>query len=261
MGMPKYPVQAPPRTPTPFGLFSVAQPQPLSSDHAAAGVWWQSDTCDAGLLSITDDPCLSGDEVEALVPDDRACLVVTEAAPFTVYAWDEASMIDRLDDESPALDRLHAGEQITVEAWLWDQLTADVTPGAATDLGEAVARLEAVARQSYGAVPVLHVPTYAAALLVAEWLPDDNDGPVLRTPLGTPVVVGTGYGPTITTTAAPATVTLFVTGPVVVRRGEAVAHNTPGDLAVNDTQQIAERTYVVGWDCLAAGITVTLNGD
>jgi hypothetical protein len=65
--------------------------------------------------------------------------------------------------------------------------------------------------------------------------------------IGTPVVVGAGYtanGPTI-----------YGTGAVAVRRGEMEVVSA-WNMAINDELVLAERTYVVGWDCFATGVKV-----
>jgi hypothetical protein len=91
-------------------------------------------------------------------------------------------------------------------------------------------------------------------------------GTPLRTHLGTPVAAGGGYvvntGPD-GAPAPPGTAWLYGTGPVSIRRGEVFINPDSIGQALNRTTNeieiLAEREYVVGFDCLLAAVLINVN--
>src|SRR5690606_26062585 len=123
---------------------------------------------------------------------------------------------------------LALGEQQALEA-AWQRTVlardaVDLTPTAGPlSIAQGVAALEGALAESYGGVGTVHVPAGAAALLgccrVAQ---EDPATGSLRTLAGNCVVIGAGYSAENTGPSGPAepgTAWLYVTGPVVVRRG------------------------------------------
>jgi hypothetical protein len=82
-------------------------------------------------------------------------------------------------------------------------------------------------------------------------------GGKMQTLLGTPVVIGAGYdnaaGDPVATSA------LIATGPVVLYRGDIDTREQAINMAHNEVSYIAQRDYVLGWDCQAIKVTTTLD--
>ena len=75
----------------------------------------------------------------------------------------------------------------------------------------------------------------------------------LQTMTGTPVVAGAGYNLDL---GEGGTVKIYGTGAIVIRRS-SVSTLIGVDRGVNDFLALAERTYLVGWDCATIGHTAT----
>jgi hypothetical protein len=74
------------------------------------------------------------------------------------------------------------------------------------------------------------------------------DGQIMRTKLGTPVVVGGGYDQAGL---------IYGTGPLVIYRGEVDTRQQAIAKPVNKVSFIAQRDYVVGWDCGVFCVTLS----
>jgi hypothetical protein len=85
-----------------------------------------------------------------------------------------------------------------------------------------------------------------------------REGGRLFTYAGSPVVIGGGYG-SATDTADTATIAL--TGPMIMYRGEINTQANAVAKATNQVSIIAERDYVVGWDCNAYAVRISLCHD
>lgn len=248
--MPDVEVTAPALTPYPFGLFSFA-PDTLDVRAAGGGVWWRSLACGQGV-GVTFAPCQVDDEVPEL--DVNVACAVSRAASFTVYARsDEVTVGDTLERKfARAKDVLIGGEQFAVEQALWALLqtaTAAPTGFTADHVQTAVALAEAHARKVYGGTPVIHVSPFTATQGPFAF---HAEGQRMRTMLGTPVIVGGGYGGD--DLPADESGDVIVTGALVVHRGETFDLGQVFDRKVNNIAAVVERTYVVGWDCFAARI-------
>lgn len=242
-------IAAPPAQAYRFGLFSVVVPPP-EADAAweGMGVTWVSQACTAP--GVTYNPCIV-DVVPALAAD--VFCVANELQPFVVYEMAEGTMRNRAATELNTKARLVEVEQFAVEAALWAAIATDVTEVSAGigSVLEALAFVEQSLIEQYPARGVIHMNRYAAILLDVALV---REGGQLTTMLGTPVVAGGGYGAIGAT--SPANVTIYGTGPVVMRRGETQAQ-TVLDKATNKAITVAQRAYVVGWDCAAVGATAT----
>jgi hypothetical protein len=147
--------------------------------------------------------------------------------------------------------RLADGEQTSAETGLATLLTAGATalPYVGVELTDVVAELEQYLYGSagfgYGYVGYLHAPPRMVAYAAEEGLVV-RDGPLLKTPAGTVWVFGGGY---------PDDGTITISGQVTVWRSDDV-FVTPAGSALNQrTNQynmLAEREYVVSYDCAAA---------
>jgi hypothetical protein len=247
-------VEAPAVTPHPFGLFSVAQPASPAGTSWQAGVRWKSSAC--LKPDTTEDPCISGNTVPAKVVQDCADESTGEFKPFTVYSYFKRSgeSFDVARAEAEAV--LQGGEEYAVEKHLWEAMAALVpAPDAPSDsaaypnqLVACLAEVEAQLASNYFGTGVIHMNRGTAAAL-GPWLIRENGK--LHTLTGTPVVAGAGYEST-------GTINMYGTGNVAVRRGP-IDTVEAADMTVNDFYALAERTYVVGWDCFVVGREITLN--
>lgn len=143
----------------------------------------------------------------------------------------------------------------------------DVTPaGGPVDVVYALAVLEAALAECYSQQGFIHVPYEFAALLSA-WnlcfVDEDGD---LVTKAGNKVVLGAGYPGNAPGTGATDPVRyMYATGQVFYARSDEITFRREEefDRAKNTLKAIAERTYVIGFDCnclLAIGVDVSISG-
>lgn len=272
-------VQPPTVEPYRYGLFSVAQMPAESDPHWRCGVEWEPLACIPahGVGDQCDNP---GVEKEL---DDGVPLV--SASAFTIHANYLCRLPGRAapgEIERRAREALRLGEQRAVEQTVWTgelgntPFLADPAAVVLNDGGLPVttplsivgglAALESYLRQNYGGTGVIHAPAGAVPLMAAyHQLRDPGTSGPLRTWLGTPVAAY-GVAPNIGPDGQPAepgTAWLFATGPVAIRRGEVFLN--PPTLAgafnrtTNEVAMLAEREYVIGWDCLHAAVLVSIN--
>lgn len=249
------PVDAPASVPYRFGLFSVVQPRSAGDDRWGVGVSWESNAC--GAVSVTTGPCL--DIVNDLTLHGESACDAMSYDPFTAYVLSTNSAFrtrNRSEWRTAASDQMNAGEQEAVEAKLWAMLGAAVTEldVSAKALGYVIGWVEQSLAEQYGNVGVLHMNRLAATVALGLGYLHVAGGKV-ETALGTPVVAGGGYeriGGTI-----PDDATIYGTGPLVMYRGQ-LDMNDSFNRDINDAQVVAQRDYVLGWDCVAIGATATI---
>lgn len=282
-------------TPLPYGLLSVAQPAGDDSGrHWRNGVEFQPRHCGPALSTAA--VCVTGGITKPAITDGQP---IRGADPFTIHAWLDCSPVGYSPDDWRRLTTaaLVNNEAAAVEAvfatgvvaggTVYPHLAADadVDEGAVgagqvvslqtaasvlvtggVDIVEGVGLLESAMASCYGGVPVLHVPRRALAHMANKALVE-ADGDQLRTLSGSLVAAGAGYPGTSPAGATPATGTvwLYATGAVKVWRSpiELTGVN-PADWvgrARNDQILVAERTYVIGWDCCHFAVPVVLGGD
>lgn len=249
-------VTAPAVAPYRFGLFSVVPEAPPDDPHLGAiGLYsWESDWC-SEAVGVTGSPCVQ-DNPAAIAIDSTVCNV-SQFVPFWVYAYSQSGAGAYLSDElqAQARDRLVNGSQFGVEQQMWAQLDAAVTQVAVTGAVAGLAYVEQRLAQDYKGLGVVHMGRYAGIVLGQMGLLTP-DGQVLRTKLGTPVVVGGGYQQV--GGALPTTVDVFGSGPLVLVGGAPTIIPAVIDPLINNVHALAFKPYVVGWDCLAVGVTITL---
>lgn len=243
-------VEAPPVVPLPYGIFSVAEPRLTTDDHWRLGVQWQSQAC--GATKITTGPCIEP-EREGLTPDDYCS--VSQYDPFTIYAYNDDAVIGHTlaEHQANAVQRLIATEQRSVEEQMWSLLGTGATALTAVPAGNGglvLGFLEQFLAQNYGGQGVLHMSRLVATYL---WEYLEVQGGILVTKLGTPVIAGAGYDNVIDPPGND--FEIFASGPVVLYRGDIDTRQNAVDRATNQTSIIAQRDYVVGWDCVAYGVT------
>jgi hypothetical protein len=247
-------VEAPAAFPLRYGFFSVAEPRLTTDDHWRLGVQWQSQSCSPAKR--TTGPCIDP-EVDPLTPDDFCSVVQYE--PFTVYAYENDDIIGATlaEHEAHAIARLTNGEQYAVEQQFWGLVTTapavTTTDLSGAPAGVVLGYIEQILANNYFGQGVIHMDRFTATIL---WEYLDVSGARLQTRLGTPVIAGGGYG----NMADPPVDEFFIygTGPVVVYRGDIDTRQMAIAKETNQVSYIAQRDYVVGYDCGGVGVKGTL---
>jgi hypothetical protein len=282
-------VDPPAFSPLPYGLWEATQTRNADSPHWQNGVTWVERCPDGGT---TYDECLAvtgtgGPPPEPPAKADNVDQTFRGATPFTVVAEFDCSPVGLRDAETVASDALARIEQQQVETAFWTgvaggqtlvfpHLAADaevvdtqdiVLQTAASpavtgaDVAQALGELEADLAGCYAGQGIIHVPRVALPTLAAWNLVEERDGR-LYTAAGNLVVVGGGYTGSGPDGSAPAagTTWIYATGAVFGYRGD-VQVTSPRDSidrSANTMRMIAERTYVLGFECclLAAHIVL-----
>lgn len=275
-GQPVY-VGPAPTKPLPYGLFSVSEMHDAGPGHWQQGVEWEPVVCGPAALY----PCPTCVQNATVTSPAKAYVGPAAsdfAAPFTVYGSFHCSPIGNWDRaEERARELLSYGEERAVEQAiadgtvhnskaLQDATTVDITPvpGTPVTLAQGLAILEAYIG-AHGAGQGVILGNRREILL------SNADGGLiyveenvpLATLLGTPVAAVSGYagrvGPN-NVAAGAGNAWLFALGsaPRIWRSDVFLTSGREASLktATNDLQVLAERTYVVGWDCFTAGILV-----
>lgn len=249
-------VEAPPSVPYRFGVFSVVTPRSAVEPHWRLGVEWQTQNC--GSAKLTAGPCIV-DDPDALIKDDLCTIIQYE--PFTVYVFNDDSIPGQSLEQHRAntLLRLTNGEQNAVERELADRLFAEVpTPIDMTAFGEhpafVLGHVEQVLAAEYGGMGVIHISRRTAVLLGDAVF--RMQGQTMTTILGTPVILNPAIDPP--TSPPNGDITIYGTGPVVMYRGDIDTNQFTLDRAENNVCYVAQRDYVIGWDCSAIGARTVL---
>lgn len=219
------------------------------------------------------------------------------ATPFTVFTRFDCSVVgDSRVARNQAEDALAKVEGWQVERAVWTGLAggqvtvwphlaanADVTltdqfnpvilqtastpvTGSAMKMTLALGLLEEAMGICFGGQGVVHIPAHAFPVLAGafgEMLTQDSSGH-LRTQRGNLIAVGTGYPGTSPAGAARPSQTqtwIYGTAPVFAFRSpiRVIGDGAQMDRANNTRSLIAERTYLVGWECCQFAALVDLN--
>lgn len=260
--------------------------------HWEAGVIWEPLCAAAGA---TYDECLvvtgAGVVAEPAVKTATEVSNRRAATPFTVYARKDCSAPGTWEDmPADIIESLTEGEGWQVERTFWTglaggnkvvsphlaanaslidnndtlQLAAtQVVTGTGVDLVEGLGKLEQALANCYQGQGVIHVPVGLAAEMATQ-LQLIKVGSRYQTPAGNLVALGRGYtgsAPDGTSTAN--TYWIYATGAVFYMRGalRQVTNTQAFRENVNTLQQLAERTYIVGWDCCLLAVPITLTGE
>jgi hypothetical protein len=292
-GNPRLYVAPPSFTPAPYGLLSVAQARyDETNPHWRAGVTWQS-LC--GIADSTYDSCLAvtgtGDPPDPPSKAATATWQARGATPFTVYAEFDcspavfAAQSQRLGEES-----LTRTESWQVEQAFWTGLaggqtvvfphlaadaqvldtegvllqTASTAVTGVVDIVEGLGTIEKALADCLNGVGVIHVPAELIPTMSALSLLVEDRGR-LRTWNGNWVAAGAGYPGTAPDGTAPAAGTSWIygTGPVFAYRSavEVMPLSSIVNRSNNDVQAIAERTYVLGFDCCHVAALISTGGE
>lgn len=182
--------------------------------------------------------------------------------PFIVYHMHTCRTVGEVGREQErARKALELGEGRAVEVAVRTKLSAaavDVTttPGTAMDLVDGLASLERYAGIKYGGQPVIHAERSTALQLVSREVAFVA-GSQLQTGIGTPLVAGAGYADQ---TADKPTTSAFIYATGAMRVERSKVHDTSGHppmvSADNTLTSMAERLYLVGWECVVAKVQV-----
>ncbi|MGY3199716.1 cupin [Streptomyces sp. TE5632] len=264
-------VEAIPGRPLPYGILGgCTDVRDVTDEHELLGVEWLALGCCP--VNVWNDPCVGAEESPGAPMQKEFCRPVAEHAdPITVYAGAECSAMgwSYTEAREHAEASLELGEQEAVELGFWTNYLAvnaeDLTPAAGpVNIAQGVAALEGCLAEQYGGAGVLHVPAGAAALLGCCNLVHREPGGNPTTLAGNCAVIGSGYSTANTgpgnIPADPGTAWLYITGPVVVRRGPAMTiPHRPGpsvNIRTNDRRVLVERTVVVATTCTVCAIQV-----
>ncbi len=286
-------VPAPAFTPLSYGLLSVAQDMTSQFDsHWEAGITWMP------LCSTPDstyDECLTVTGVGA-VPEPEAksttfSNVRRAATPFTVYARKDCST-PTFWEELPEQIReaVFQGEGWQVERSFWTGISAgaagvvhphlasaaelihdldilelevDDVSASPVHVREGLGLLEEGLANCYRGQGVIHVPVALATHLIAWGLIRQIEGRWVS-PAGNLVSIGAGYLGSSPST--PGIVTsevrwMYATGAVFYARSNLrdFTRTEMLDRDDNTIEALAERTYVVGWDCCLLGVPIDVS--
>ncbi len=275
-------------TSLPYGLWDTVQHPAANGPHWQQGITW-IERCPTG--DTTYDECTSVTGTGAPpAPAPKTANVeqgLRGATPFTVYAEFDCSPVGVAEAESIASDALARVEQAQVEAAFWTgvaggqdvvfpHLAADtevvdgevvlqtvaspvVTGGA--DVAQALGTLEQELAACYSGQGLIHVPRAALPTLAAWNLAAVVDGRLV-TPAGNLIVAGTGYTGSAPdgTAAAAGTAWIYATGAAWGYRSDPYVSRLRDSLdrTSNTIRMLAERTYLLGFECchLAAHIAL-----
>lgn len=278
-----------------FDLLSTATQLDLPDAHWRMGITWEP-LCPES--SGTYDPCTAvidnaGTAVRAPAPSAKSATTEWQtraATAFTAYSRIDCSPVGQWDQLSEtAQQALIRSEARFVETAFWSgaaggqtvvfpHLAADseVTDGgdllqpAATIVTDTpqqievgIGMLEDAIRDCYPGIATLHMPIRLGAVASIRDLADARGGR-MYTKLGSKVVVGDypGTGPDGTPPADGVT-WMYATGEVFYARERTPTRFSMAqsfDRDVNTVEIMAERTYVIGWDCCLFAVPI-LNGE
>lgn len=234
-------VEVPPAPQRRFGLLSVVTLVDSSQAHWRDGISWTSPAC--STVRVASDPC---ETPVAKTPDPVA--PYSEASPMVLYAMPECAPFG-VDLQKAAMDALAYGEEAGLAKGLAQRMAADTdvaSAGAATTPGMALATMEGAIAEA-GIAGVIGIDVRVASLLSDRL---EQHGTQLTTKLGTPIwpffdVAGSAW--------------MYATGRILVYRGTASVFGPVQKLPeANVYTALAERPYVVGYECPLAKIGVTL---
>jgi hypothetical protein len=288
-------VAPPVAAPSPFGLLSAVDLRPDDVPFWRLGVTWQ-DTCPTGSSTLEpcypSAPAVTG---TSFSKSANATRTNWGATPFTVYAEVDCSAPAFWDDrEAYVRTAFERVEQWQLERIFWTGTVGGVANGALPHLAAATAVQEtglgytttlqlqssavtgvalsppvalgavedALADCLLGVAGVIHIPNSVAPIFAASGLLV-KDGPRLRTHNGNLVAVGNGYPRSGPDGADPGLghSWIFGTGPIFAYRENTIrvlADNNSSLVRTNNTVKVmAERTYLLGYDCCLVGALVS----
>jgi hypothetical protein len=291
----RLPVNPPSFTLPPYGLLTAVDMRSGSDPHWLAGVEWQT-VCGGGgstydecvWLNATNGLVISGAAPKVPTADTSTW----GATPFTVYEEIDCSPVGFYDDaEKRVRDTLIRNEQFQVERIFWSgavgdqalgqyphlasttqvnavgangfvttlQNAATVITGTGLCAQAALGLLEDTFADCYRGTGVIHVPLQLIPYFDEAYLLH-REGNRLVTTNGNTVVAGSGYpGTSASGTTTAGALWMFMTPPVFAYRSaiRVFTKETALDRTVNTVKAIAERNYLLAYDCCLVAVAVS----
>jgi hypothetical protein len=211
-------------------------------------VYTRFDCSPVGIWEVAQD--LAVQAITRVESHEVERIFATGVAPTDTGAIETA--YPHLQGDTPLIDDTGAVLQTVAE-----EITS--TP---LDIVEALGRLESALGQCYFGRGVVHVPAVLSADLATHGLVTRR-GDELTTLLGNRVAIGTGYpGASPAGVEEPDVAWIYATGAVFYYRSEVRVGQLVEsfDRNRNTVQMLAERTYVIGWDCCHLAVPVHIGG-
>jgi hypothetical protein len=284
-------VRAPAFIPHRFGLLSAADVADDGAQRWRNGVDTEALPCDEAQALILNCPVVTGTTKTAT----STGFPIQGAEPFTVYAEIPCSPVGLGEPgiQANTVEALRRGEGRAAERVFWtgtalggtirphlaeDTASSETSPGGVltvlqtaatvvtgTVVGAEVglAYLEGALAECYGGEGIIHVPATVGSYLYSKG-GAVRDGDRLRTGLGNKIAIYASNdreGPTGVDPAA-GSFWMYATGNVNVHRSEIEEASGPRaalDRSNNTFVYIAERTYVIHWDCCHLAQQITLS--
>lgn len=290
----RFPIEsdALPFTSPSYGLLSPATtPLDITGTRWKMGLQWQALCPDA---DGTYGECTNLEGLPLPDPKNETWDWETRGAtPFTVYSRVDCAPVSEWDQLSPRNQQaLIRSEERELERIFWTgmaeedsgnvtvfphlaanglvsdgddlvQAPANVVTPVPQEVHVGIGMLEAAIRDCYPGVATLHMPIRLASQAVSLDLMEPRGGTMWTRSAGSKVIVGAypETGPDGTETDG--VTWMYATGAVFYQR-EATPHTFRAvesfDRNVNTLSMIAERTYVIGWDCCLFAIPIA-NGE
>lgn len=246
-----------------YGLFDVATSMGDTGERViASGLQFVAEDC--GLQVVPYDPTCAAPHAEKVFTPGTP---IVDAKPYWLLASYQCGTVGTTaaDVRRRVLARYNAGVQHAVENVVWTggglagQEPALTTAGAtvvvptAPGAGAAISALEEAFYDAHGYVGTIHVNQRATGALKYSGMLDRREAGIWRTPLGSNVSLGAGYGITGPAAVAPAAgfVWAFMT-PQVYLWSSAVNQPDPVqtlDRSLNQWMALAETVYAHAWLC------------
>lgn len=278
-----------------FDLLSTATQLDLPDTRWKMGIVWEP-LCPES--TGTYDPCTAivdnaGAAEPAPAPPVKAATTewqIRGATPFTAYSRIDCSPVGQWDQLSETNQQaLIRSESRFVETAFWTgvaggqtvvfphlaadtamsdgedllQPAATVVTATPQNIATGIGMLEDAMRDCYPGVATLHMPIRLAALAAEAYLLTSRAGRMFTTSLGSKVVIGDYPGTAPDGSSAEGVTWMYATGEVFYARDREPTRFRAVDAfdhAVNTVEMLAERTYVIGWDCCLLAIPID-NGE
>jgi hypothetical protein len=237
------------------GVLSVARVIDAPDPHALMGVQAQTDAC--AEIEMWTQWC---DMTPATEKTFEGAKEVVVGDPFALYVG-VACDLQRIDEaQERARRRFGFAESRSLDAALYPTLEtlADDLATATLGVAQGIGAAEAYAATFYGGAPTLLIPRqFAGCACQSGALKTNLDG-TLTTCAGSKVGLITAPVTLPFTDASSAEI--YVTGQIVLLRGEMIAKSVPQQVFDDGTfapaRALAERLYVPVFDCLVAKVAV-----
>lgn len=278
-----------------FDLLSTATQLDLPDARWKMGITWEP-LCPES--TGTYDPCTAivdnaGAAEPAPAPPEKAATTewqIRGATPFTAYSRIDCSPVGQWDQLSSVNQQaLVRSESRFVETAFWSgvaggqtvvfphlaadtamsdgedlmQPAATVVTATPQNIATGIGMLEDAMRDCYPGVATLHMPVRLAALAAEAYLLTSRAGRMFTTSLGSKVVIGDYPGTAPDGSSTEGVTWMYATGEVFYARDREPTGFRAVDAfdhAVNTVEMLAERTYVIGWDCCLLAIPID-NGE